>query len=118
MQIGDVREFDFQADVFRGRYRLVENVGGNAWVVEFLAPDDAELDRIVEHYANAEARGYLTAPVWNKTWAECVGAERPVVVRHKTHAEEMGEELDRRYEMAGQRTTMRFVSADQYAAAF
>jgi hypothetical protein len=115
---GDIHTWDYQADPFGGRYRLVEQTGPDTWVVEDLAPTAEEEDRIVAHYEDCEARGFSTTPIWDRTWAECSGDQRPTIVGHKSHADEMVEEIARRTERAGQRHTIRFVSSERYAEAF
>jgi len=115
---GTILTHDYQADPFGGRYQLVEQTGPDTWLVEDLAPDSDEEDRILAHYETAEAEGYGTCPIWDKTWAECTGDERPKIVGHKSHSDELAEELARRTERAGQRYTIRFVSAARYAEAF
>jgi hypothetical protein len=40
---GEVRRFDFQSDIYRRRYRLVEDLGGGRWLVEILEIEDAVL---------------------------------------------------------------------------
>jgi hypothetical protein len=56
---GDILAWDCQNDIFRGRYKLIAPVEGerNAWVIEYLPPDDDEVDRMINFYASNEAHG-------------------------------------------------------------
>lgn len=115
---GDVLTHDYQADVFLGQYRLVELQADGSWLAENLPPSEEEIERIFAYYATAEEKGYGTCPIWNKTWAECVGDERPERIGSKTHADELAEEIARREESAGETFSIRFVSRERWAAAF
>jgi hypothetical protein len=120
MRAGDVYRHDSQADIWRGRYKLVAKVPGErkTWIVEIL-PDDAEIiDAIVDYWAGQEAAGAPTSPVWDKTWAECADGERPQVTGQKTHEQMMTEELASRAARYGQRSKVTFISAAQYAEYF
>ena len=102
---GDVVEYDFQADVFRGRFRLVERVGRNRWLVEDLEPDEAETNRILDYYTSADA--YLG-------YHDPFGPER----RQATPDEAFEREIAERRERAGRRHEIEFISAARYAEYF
>lgn len=119
MKVGDVRVNDFQADVWQRKYRLVENLGGGRWVTKYLYPDDEVIQRVFDHWANADENTYRT-PVWDKTWAECDESkgERPQIVRDMTDEEMLERDLDDLVESAGRRSTIQFVSRERYASYF
>lgn len=96
MQVGDIRQWDFQADVFEGEYRLVEDLGGGRWIIEALAPSDALIDRVLAIAAGQEASGAS----WMSSMAE---VER---------------EIAERQARAGEQMTVQFISSAQYAEAF
>lgn len=118
MQAGDILQNDFQSDVYGGRYKLIERVGPKTWVTEVLPDADDVIDKIVEFYVHEEARGAYRTRIWNKTWKECVGDERPEVVGEKTYEEMMMDELAWREQFYGTRRTVKFVSSAQYAEYF
>lgn len=47
MNVGDERRMDFQSDVFRSWYRLVENLGGGVWRCERMPITDEMLDEMI-----------------------------------------------------------------------
>jgi hypothetical protein len=51
---GDTGQFDGQADIWRGSYRLVERVAPSTWLVERL-PDSAETQAAIEAAEGADA---------------------------------------------------------------
>lgn len=95
-QVGDILTWDFQADVFQGRYQLVEHEGGSNWIAESLPPTEVEIDAIIATGADHEARGF--------SWLGTI--------------EEVMAEVERRQTEAGRRFKIRMVSAATYAAAF
>lgn len=46
---GTIAHFDFQADIYRGRFRYLEPVAGerSVWLCEYLEPTDDELEVIL-----------------------------------------------------------------------
>lgn len=94
MRVGDVHTWDAQADHLRGRYELVEHLGGSRWRIRNLPPDDAEVDRILDYFARNEARGHGFDCTVEALMAEV--AERS----------------------AGREMEVEFVSAERYAAYF
>lgn len=46
-QVGDVHRFDFQADVWRGRYQLTERHDDGSWTCTRLDDDDEIIDAIL-----------------------------------------------------------------------
>jgi hypothetical protein len=122
MKAGDIHRHDSQADIWRGRYQLIERVPGKpkTWICETLPDDDEIIDAIVDYWAGQEAAGATTSPVWDRTWAECDDAkgERPQQVGWKTHCQMMEEELANRAHWYGHRREVRFISAAAYAEYF
>jgi hypothetical protein len=47
MKAGQIRQWDFQSDDLGGKYRLITPLGGGKWVIEDLAPDSDETERIL-----------------------------------------------------------------------
>lgn len=94
---GAVFQFDFQADVFQGRYRLVERARPtatfkrNGWIVEILGPDEAEEERIRAYAATPEGS--------NRASSSFCDAEA---------------EIAERKARAGERTTFQFTSSKRY----
>jgi hypothetical protein len=118
MRAGDIHQNDFQSDVYGGRYKLIERVGPKTWVTEVLPDDSDVIDKIVEFWAHEEARGARRTPIWNKTWKECTGDERPEIVGEQTYEEMMMDDLAWREQFYGQRRTVKFISSAQYADYF
>jgi hypothetical protein len=122
MKAGDIKRWDFQSDIYGGRYRLIEKVAGKpgTWVIERLGPDEQTIDAIVAHYLNVEANGWMTTPIWDKTWAECdqAAGERPQQTGWTTPEQDMMDELARYEAQAGERTTIKFVSHQEWARHF
>lgn len=122
MRAGDVHRHDAQADIWRGRYKLIERVPGKprTWIVEALPDDDEIIGAIVDFWAGQEADGGWTAPIWDRTWADCDtdAGERPQVIGAMTHEDMLFEELARRAERYGERTQVTFISAAAYAEYF
>lgn len=87
---GDIHTFDYQADIFGGRYRLIKSLGGGKWLAEHMEPTDEELDAIL-------------ATAGQSSW------DTP---------ERVEAEALRRIEDAGTTFTIHFVSAARYAEAF
>lgn len=46
-QPGDIRTWNFQSDVYGGRYQLVRHLGGQKWEAVRLEPSDEEIDLIL-----------------------------------------------------------------------
>lgn len=44
---GDILQWDIQADVWCGEYKLVKDLGNNRWEIEILPPSDELLDTIL-----------------------------------------------------------------------
>lgn len=59
-QVGDVRTWDYQSDIFQGEYKLVENLGGSLWRAEHLPPSEAVIDRILEVAVNGRPGQWMT----------------------------------------------------------
>lgn len=56
-QVGDVLQMDFQSDIYRGEYELVENLGGNTWLARHIEPSDEIFNAILSDeskYARGE----------------------------------------------------------------
>jgi hypothetical protein len=119
---GNIYRWDFQADVYGGQYKLIERVPGKAstWMVERMPADDQTVSAIVDFYAGEEARGGMTTPVWDKTWAECdeAAGERPQRIGWTSYEDDMMAELARYEELAGTRMQLTFVSSRRYAEYF
>lgn len=120
MKAGDVYRSDFQSDIHGGQYRLVEKVKGepNTWIIEYLPPDEQTLDSILNYYVTAEANGYMTTPVWDKTWAQCGEGEHPERIGWTTYEQDMEAEIQRYEERAGTRVKTTFISSRRYAEYF
>lgn len=95
-QPGDIHQWDFQNDMFRGSYRLIEEIEPNVWEVERLAPTDAETDAILELAANHEAKGF--------SWMSDI--------------DQLMQEIDNRIADAGSRTQIRMISRAQFSSEF
>lgn len=106
MKVGDIHKWDYQSDVFRGEYRLVEDLGNGRWVIEHLEPSDEILEEIMQDYL------YGLNPMLS--YHDAFGPER----RIQTRQEALDEEVMRRIDRAGERSEVRFVSAARYAEAF
>ena len=52
-QVGDVLTFDFQGDIYRGQYRLLEHLGKQVWRAEHLPVTDEQLAEM-EKYETEE----------------------------------------------------------------
>lgn len=122
VKAGEIRRHDFQADIWRGRYQVIEKVAGerNAWVCETIPDDDEIIDAIIDFWADQEAKGTQTSPIWSKTWAECDESkgERPERIGWKTHEQMLTEELEHRAYFYGHRSKVTFVSSSRYAEYF
>jgi hypothetical protein len=101
--VGEILRHDRQSDTFAGQYRLVEQVGRNEWVTEEVAPDDETVNEILEYAIAVDERG---ATAW------CFAADP--VTGERTHDAEIAERMAR----VGERSTVRFVSHEQWAQAF
>ena len=118
VKVGDVRQHDFQSDVWETSYRVVRHVKGNEWEVEQLPASEEVLGRVLDFWAGEEARGAMTLPVWDKTWAECAEGEHPQRVRWMTYEEMLERDLQHLEEWAGCRSVVKFVSRDEWAKHF
>lgn len=105
-KVGDVFRWDFQSDVFRGEYRLVESQGRNVWLAEYLEPSDELIAEATEFYLRS-ANPYLG-------YHDPFGPER----REATRQEALDEEILDRIERAGQTFRVELVSAARWAEAF
>ena len=122
MKAGDILRHDGQADVYRGRYQLIEKVAGerNTWVCETLPDDDEIIEAIFDFWAGQEAAGATTSPIWDKTWAECDedAGEHPRRIGWKSCDQMLTEELAWRESFYGHRSKVTFVSRARYAEYF
>ena len=118
MKVGETHRWNNESDPFGGQYRVVQNLGGGKWEIEHLPADDQTTGAIFDYWASVEARGGMTAPIWDKTWAECTGDERPQRIGHLTYEQELERDLARYAERAGQRMTIKVVSRKQWDAHF
>jgi hypothetical protein len=105
MKVGDIHKWDYQADVFRGEYRLIEDLGKGSWIIEYVEPSDELID---------EAYAYYFGPGAYLGYHDPFGPER----REATPQEAFDEEIINRIDRAGQRMTIQFVSSDRYHAMF
>lgn len=122
MKAGDVYRSDFQSDIYGGQYKLIEKVKGEpgTWIIEYLPADEETQQRILDYWADAEARGGLTAPIWDKTWKECDtdAGEHPRKIGALTYEQELERELERYEQRAGTRSKTTFISSKRYAEYF
>jgi hypothetical protein len=88
VQIGDIRRYGFQSDVYQRRYRVVSDLGQGIFEVELLEVEDDKLEEMISHIDNPGVYGWTEADVL------------------------------REIEKTGERRTMRFVSQATYDAAF
>lgn len=102
---GDIGTWDFQADMFQGQYRFVEQTGRNEWIIEQLPPSEELIERAFQHYSSPGAYLGIHDP-----W----GPER----RDNTPEEAWVEEITNREERAGEQMKIRIVSRATYDAAF
>jgi hypothetical protein len=104
---GSVHSFDFQADVFRGQYRVVSfDDRTGVYTAEYVEPSDGLIEEARAYYLGS-AEPYLS-------WHDPFGPER----RRATRQESFDQEIIDRIDRAGQTFQVRFVSAESYAAAF
>jgi hypothetical protein len=89
---------NFQSDVYRGEYQLIKRVSGNVWECEYLAPDAAMLDEMIDHAIVEDENGW---------WGEFRG-----------DLDAVQQEWDRRVARTGERFRVRLVSAAEFAAHF
>jgi hypothetical protein len=108
-KVGDVHRWDYQADVFRGEYRLVENLGRDEWLAEYLEPSDELIEEATAYYLTADPSSWCAVG-----YHDPFGPER----RLRTPQEALDAEILDRIERAGQTLRIRFVSAARYAEAF
>jgi hypothetical protein len=106
MKVGDVLTWDYQSDVFKGQYRLVENLGRGVWRAENLEPSDELIEAARAYYLDSE-NPYLD-------WIDPFGPER----RRATRQESFDAEILVRIENAGHTFEIQFVSAERFNAAF
>ena len=99
--VGQVRRFDYQSDIFRAEYRLVEHLGGNRWLAEYLPPSDEAIEEILEGAILEHDKGYEYGYFGRGDKLEL--AER---------------EIARRQADAGSTFTISIVSRDAWAAMF
>jgi hypothetical protein len=105
MKVGDIHKWDYQADVFQGEYRLVEDLGKGSWIIEDLEPSDELIDEAYTSYFSPGA--YLG-------YHDPFGPERRVATPQEAFDEEILHRIDR----AGQRREIQFVSSARYHAMF
>jgi|SRR5579862_8018885 len=113
-QVGQIFRHDYQADVYEGRYQLVEfkgydRSGRELWLVEHLTDDEHSEQRIIDDYAGGHVSlGYVDPH----------GPGR----RRATLDETFAMELAERAAQAGQRSTYALgttkAHADEWAEAF
>lgn len=118
MKVGDICRWDGQADPFGGRYQIVRHIEGDKWEIEILPADDETTEAIFGHWLYAEEHGFMTTPIWDKTWNECAEGECPQRIGWKTYEQELEEDLARYAEASGRRMTIKIVSAAEYASHF
>jgi hypothetical protein len=120
MKVGDILRSDFQSDPFEGRYQLIADLGGGKWEIEYLPADEHTEDLIIKWWAAAEAEGFSTTPIWDKTWNECDkdAGERPQIIGHRTYEDMLERDLAHYRENAGRRTTVTFISRKRWAEYF
>ena len=105
-KIGDVLKFDFQADVFRGEYRLIEDLGKGLFIAEHVEPSDELIAEATKYYLESESP-YLG-------YHDPFGPER----REATRQEALDEEILKRIDYAGETFRVELVSAARYAEMF
>ena len=88
VQIGDVRRYDFQSDIYQRRYRVMADLGGGVFEVELLEVED---DKLAQMISDVETQRVF-------------GATEDDILRD--------------IERTGERRKMRFVSQATYDAAF
>ncbi len=120
VKVGDVRQRDFQADVWETSYRVIRHVKGNSWEIEQLPPSEEVLDKVLDFWAAEEARGATTSPIWDKTWDECDKSkgEAPRIVGWVSYEEMLERDLQRLEEQTGRLMTIGFINWDKWAEMF
>lgn len=109
IEVGNVLRWDFQSDVFRGEFRLLEHLRGSVWRAEYVEPLDALIEEAVAYFLSADpsscaAMGYH----------DPFGPER----RLRTPQEALDAEILDRIEQTGQQFEIAFVSEARWAEAF
>jgi hypothetical protein len=97
---GDVLQRSYQSDVYGGRYRLVESLGGGRWVIEDVEPSDEEMDAILSDPY------FITGGVYIKPNGEALFPETPEEV------------VLARIDCAGRRSEIRLVSPREFSRYF
>lgn len=118
MRVGETHRWDSQADIFGGQYKVIQNLGRGRWLIERLPADEQTQQAILDFWASVEARGGMTTPVWDKTWAECGEGEYPQKTGWTSYEEELERELARYAELAGTTMELQVVSRERYARHF
>jgi hypothetical protein len=105
-QVGDVLKHDFQADVFEGEYRLVEDLGGGSWLAETVEPSDELIEAARVYYLEGQS------PCLN--YVDPFGPGR----RRATRQESLDMEILERIERAGWTFKIQFTSRAKWAEMF
>jgi hypothetical protein len=63
VQVGDVRRYGYQSDVYQRRYRVIADLGGGVFEVELLEIEDDKLELMISHTDNPGVYGWTEADV-------------------------------------------------------
>ena len=100
---GEILRHGFQADVYGGQFRLVEEIEPGRWTVEAVAPDEETIGRIIEQAERyAETGGY--------PWSLAIGHDDPW--------EAAEAEVAQREDRAGERTVYRLITTKEERARY
>ena len=101
--VGQVCRSDPQSDVYGGQYKIIRRIERDLYEIEYLPADDQTTEAIFDYWASVEANpgSGFTSPVWDKTWAQCAEGARPPIIRWKTPAEMLEEDLAHYAQRAG-----------------
>lgn len=100
-QVGEIRQFNFQADVYGGRYRLVKHLGGTSWEAEHVEPSDEEIDAIMNDPSEYAGGGVYIMPDGSAVFPK--GREETALAR---------------IDQTGARFNIRIVSAAEFSRHF
>lgn len=103
--VGQTYQWDMQADVFQGSFKVVADLGGGLFEIERLEPSDEMLDRIEAAYASGNV--YLG-------YVDPYGPGR----REATPAEAAEIEIERYIALTGTRSKIRAISRAEYDRSF
>jgi hypothetical protein len=124
-QPGQIIQHDRQSCIWGTSFKLISQEGPAEWLTEQLPPSDAVIREVIDYYVGQARTGsptdYPRMPIWDKNWKDCDPSDpedHPRRIGWTTCEEEMIREIRALWEAAGRRSTVRFVSHAEWAAAF